>query len=82
MRVRVQMRARVCVRVCVKVEGEGEGGLAGRTLLGLLVVERLVAEGRGVQHGVVGVHLAAGLEQHVPRHDVALDHALVDQSDA
>ena len=82
MRVRVQMRARVCVRVCVKVEGEGEGGLAGRTLLGLLVVERLVAEGRGVQHGVVGVHLAARLEQHVPRHDVALDHALVDQSDA
>ena len=81
MRVRVQMRARVCVRVCVKVEGEGEGGLAGRTLLGLLVVERLVAEGRGVQHGVVGVHLAARLEQHVPRHDVALDHALVDQSD-
>ncbi len=79
MRVRVQMRARVCVRVCVKVEGEG--GLAGRTLLGLLVVERLVAEGRGVQHGVVGVHLAARLEQHVPRHDVALDHALVDQSD-
>ena len=69
------------------MEGEGEGAMgrktAGRrrTLLGLLVVERLVAEGRGVQHGVVGVHLAARLEQHVPRDNVALDHALVDQRD-
>jgi len=61
--------------------GGGWGGWAVRTLLGLLVVERLVGEGRGVQHRVVGVHLAARLEQSLPRDDVALDHALVDEGD-
>mmetsp|Transcript_5112 Transcript_5112/g.15225 ORF Transcript_5112/g.15225 Transcript_5112/m.15225 type:complete len:420 (+) Transcript_5112:55-1314(+) len=71
---RLLQRAQVdAVEACLRPKVE---------LLLLLGVERRVGERRRVQHRLVGVHLASRLEEPVPRHEVRLEHPLVDERDA